>query len=213
MKGQEWIGGLFSLLLAGVIAGIALPAILPGQALKVTPEMEANEFENKAILLANFLLANHDIVYFDGDTFSRGVFNVVQLDDQLNLFFKKGSLTELYRCIAIDDKCKLATYPGSYALIIISDTNGSGWFTGTNRLSGSEEVTLNIVTCFQNQHEMGIDGAGKIFEPNSDLVSILELEQCNLKRHSNILNKGLPVSIRYSDEEIHQGILKVLVVE
>lgn len=100
MKGQEWIGGLFSLLLAGIIAGVALPAILPGQVLKVTPEAEANEFENKAITLANSLLSNQNLVYFDGVAYHRGVLDQSKLDavekDPSSIEFLPGTYTRIY---------------------------------------------------------------------------------------------------------------------
>lgn len=92
-KGQEWIGGLFSLLLAGIIAGVALPAILPSQALKVTPEVEANEFENKAIIFANSLLSDSKLVYSDEIANYRGIFAVEKLD---SLHDKKTKLSLFY---------------------------------------------------------------------------------------------------------------------
>lgn len=209
-KGQiSYIEPIFTLLLAGVLAG-AMAVILPGQVTKIRPEIEANEFENGAIILANSLLGDNSLIYFDGITYHRGVFDA----DKLNsLFFKKGSFTELYRCKPSVDNCAINTYPGSYALIIITDIeDNGGWFTGANKLAGSGDVGSNIAKCFMSKTEMGADGQGKLFE-DSDLTTLLELDKCSLRRHSRIMNLGFPVAIHYSDSEIHTGLLKILVVE
>lgn len=209
-KGQiSYIVPIFTLLLAGVLAG-TMAIILPGQVTRITPQVEANEFENRAILLANSLLGNDTLIYSDGIVSYRGVFDVNKLND---LLFKKGSFTELYRCKPSESNCAINTYPGSYALIIITDVeNNDGWFTGTNKLAGSGEIGQKILNCFMKT-EMGTDGSGKLFDTDSDLIDVLELDKCNLRRHSNIMNFGFPISIRYSDGATHMGLLKVLVVE
>ena len=209
-KGQiSYIEPIFTLLLAGVLAG-AIAVILPGQVTNIRPEIEANEFENGAIILANSLLGDNSLIYSDGITYYRGVFDETKLDD---LFFKKGSSTKLYNCKPPESSCAINTYPNTYALIMISDIeNNNGWFTGTNRL-GSDQNSANIEKCFASKTEMGNDKQGKIFEPNSDLVAILELDKCSLMKYSNIMNLGFPVSIHYPSGEIHMGLLKVLVVE
>lgn len=212
-KGQEQIGGVFSVLITVVIAGIALQYILPGQALKITPEVEAVEFENKAILLANSLLANSDLIYSDTDTntYYRGIFDGTKFDDIFYKFNPESNI-EYYRCGNDDDikNCIPSTYPETFALIVVVDLeNENAWFTGTSRLSGSEQRVLNIVSCFQAR---GTVTHSEMFQPNSNIAEVLGLDNCNLQRYSGI-NLGFPVAIRYSDSEIHNGMLKVLVVE
>lgn len=114
MKGQEWIGGLFSLLLAGIIAGIALPSILPGQELKITPQVEAKEFENKAIVIANSLIGNQELLYLDGTgSYQTGVFDKKKLDDA-----KSGKIKLLYpeACVDIEIKDKEKSEKWSFSL-------------------------------------------------------------------------------------------------
>ncbi len=108
MKGQEWIGGLFSLLLAGVVAGIALPMILPGQAVKVTAEVDSNEFENKALIIANSVMSDERLIYFDvySNSFQRGVFDKDKLD------FMSGRNLDI-------------GYPDAYVSITITDISGT----------------------------------------------------------------------------------------
>lgn len=207
MKGQiSYIGPLFTLLIAGILAG-ALAVIPKSQITQVTPVIEADEFENRALILANSLLANKDLIYSDGATYYRGVFNANELDKGL---FKDSS-TKLYPCNkSIEGKCKITVYPDSYALIVIKDLkDGTIWFTGTNKLSDLSEVGKYIGNCFMSKDGKNL---GKLFD-GSDFTILLELDKCNLKRHSVVMNSGFPVSIRYPGTKTNIGLLKVLVVE
>lgn len=211
VKGQvSFVEPVFVLLLTGVLAG-TVAVLLPTQIIQVTPDIETKELENRALLLANSILGNRDLIYSDGNAYYRGIFDVNKLNTEL---FTKGSFKSLYLCIEDKGECKISTYPDSYALIIVSDIeNNKGWFTGLHKLKSSEDPTLNIVKCFQNKLEMGEDGSGKMFEPDADLATVLELEKCNLEEYSIILNQGFPVPIRYSDTENHIGLMKVVLVE
>ncbi len=210
MKGQiSYIEPIFALLITGILA-VVMAVMLPGQVTNVMPAIETSEFENRALILANSLLENQDLTYSDGVSRYRGIFDAEKLN---NILFKKGSFTELYRCQPSEINCQIPTYPLSYALIMITDMeNSSGWFTGTNRLAGSGERGTNIQKCF-SKTEMGTDGLGKMFNSDANLVTLLELDSCNLVRYSNIMNSGFPISIRYSDTEVHMGLMKVMVVE
>lgn len=212
MKGQEWIGGLFSLLLAGIIAGVALPAILPGQALKVTPEVEANEFENKAILLANSLLTSQSLIHSD----NRGVFdeenlnkNMMEKSSNFNTL-KDECYSELRSPPLSTYLCISRTYPDSFALVLVKDTeNGKGWFS----LIQPNKVDLEnkLLACFESIDKTKTQD---LFDETKDITKILNIEKCGFKRYSTILNElGFVVPIRYSDNGVHIGWMKVLVVE
>ncbi len=207
MKGQiSYIGPLFTLLLAGILAG-ALAVIPKSQITEVAPVIEADEFENRALILANSLLANKDLIYSDGAAYYRGVFNVNELDKGL---FKDSS-AKLYPCNkSSEGKCKIIAYPDSYALIVIKDLkDGTIWFTGTNKLPDSSEGGKYVGNCFMPKNAKNL---GKLFD-NSDFTTLLELDKCNLKRYSVVMNSGFPISIRYSGTKTNIGLLKVLVVE
>lgn len=207
MKGQiSYIGPLFTLLLAGILAG-ALAVIPKSQITQVTPVIEAEESENRALILANSLLANKDFIYSDGITYYRSVFSVNQLDKGL---FKDSS-TKLYPCDnSIEGKCKIIIYPDSYALLVIKDLkDGTIWFTGTNKLPDSSKAGKYIEDCFMSKDAKNL---GKLFD-GSDFGTLLGLDKCNLKRYSAVMNSGFPVAVRYSGTKTNMGLLKVLVVE
>lgn len=206
MKGQvSYIVPIFTLLIAGILAG-TLAVIPKSQITQVTPVIEAEEFENRALILANSLLANKYLIYSDGVTYYRGIFNVNELDKGL---FKDSS-TKLYPCKSSEGKCKIIIYPDSYALIVIKDLkDGTIWFTGTNKLPDSSEAGKYIEKCFMSKDAKNL---GKLFD-GSDFGTILELDKCNLKRYTVVMNLGFPVPIRYSDTKTNIGLLKVLVVE
>ncbi|MBI1978663.1 MAG: hypothetical protein HYS62_01215 [Candidatus Aenigmarchaeota archaeon] len=208
MKGQAWIQNWFALLLTGVIAVGVLPFILPGQVTKVSPEIEAKEFENKAILLANSLLANEDLVYSDGTNWHRATFDANKIND---VFYEDSFGTSLYTCKPNLSNCKLPTYSQTFAFIVIVDIEtGEGWFTGTHKLSGSEPEVLNVISCFQNKWSTNYP---QLYEENSDIDKVLELDNCALQRYSSILSTGFPVSIKYPSGDVHMGAIKIVVVE
>lgn len=204
MKGQSWIQDWFVILIEGALV-VTIPLLLPAQTTKISPEVEAKEFENKAILLTNSMLADADLIYSN----NRGMFDVNSLNDN---FYEDSFGTALYTCKPNLLNCKLPTFPETFALIIIVDSDtGKGWFTGTHRLTGSEPRVTNIVSCFQDRWSTNYP---QLFQANSDIGKVLELEKCSLQRHSNILNEqGFPASIRYPTGTIHMGWIKVMVVE
>lgn len=125
MKGQEWVGGIFTLLLAGIVAGVAMPAILPGQALKVAPAADASEFENKAVLIADSLLGNRNLIHFGitSNSYSRGVFDKDKLD-----------------AAESDPSGIVAFYPDTLVTISIQDMETGKWWIFQTKDAGSENV-------------------------------------------------------------------------
>ncbi|MBI2005160.1 MAG: hypothetical protein HYS80_00145, partial [Candidatus Aenigmarchaeota archaeon] len=189
-KGQQSAEILFSVTIAVLLAGILLPAIPLGQATKIAPEVQAKEFENKAIILANSFLDNPDLIYSDSYGSYHGMFDTTNFE---NIFYESDSDSALYTCKPNLSNCKLPTYPETFALVIVVDIeNDNGWFTGTHRLTGSESQVTNIISCFQNRVTINYPD---LFKAGSYTAEVLELDNCNLHRYSH-LNLVFPVSLR-----------------
>lgn len=203
MKSQAYITQLFSLLLTGLLAG-SMAFILPGQVTKITPAIQEKETENMAIILGNVLMSHPSLVYSEGDIYQRGVFDTEKLDHWL---FKEGSGEALFSCGRF---CTGFTfYPDSFGLMIVYDTeNNYGWFSPlftSSRLG--DDARTRIESCFTDKIAIN-----ELFAEETDMHQLLKLEECNLKRHSTVLNRGFPVSVKYPDKT-YAGLLKVLVVE
>ena len=136
MKGQEWIGGLFSLLLAGVIAGVALPAILPGQAAKIAPQVDAKEFEIKAISMANSLMGNEKLIAFDQSTnsYKLGMFDV-------------DKLSKVPSEVDADTSFIGISYPKILSFVAFYDENGAARWSFY--LKSNDENTNAIINCWK----------------------------------------------------------------
>jgi len=211
MKGVTWIQDWFALVLTGVIAVGILPFILPGQVTKIAPEVEAHEFENKARILANVLLAHPDLM----DSDNRGMFDEQKLNTKM---IDKSSFSNILNC-PLSEICR-KTYPESFSLLLIKDVENNpqrGWFT-LARPPQTSQIDAKINSCFANFNKNKFE---KLFDEDADIPQILDLENCGFKRHTTILTKifrpddkpGFPVSIVYPTGKVHMGWIKVMVVE
>lgn len=176
MKGQNsYIALPFIILLTGILAGV-IAIIFPGQVTNIKPDIEASEFENKAILQANSLLGNHNLIYFDGITYYRGVLEKEKLD-----------------AIKLDSSPLALLYPETYTLVNVKETGSENSWTFSIYDKTSENIK-KFLEC----------GKDDVIDPIKD---------CAPKRVSQILGLGFPVSIRYSEDDIRMGVLKLTVVE
>ncbi|MEM5797261.1 MAG: hypothetical protein QXD72_01165 [Candidatus Aenigmatarchaeota archaeon] len=167
---------IFTLLTSGVLL-MSLALILPGQVTKITPTVEENEIEQEALNLASAVMSDPELIYFDGNTYYRGVLDAIKLQS-------KSASNPYLRVF----------YPNSYARINITDELTRVSYTFISRDSQSE-VIGNFINCI------------------ASAVNTEQIRACVPNRISSILDRGLPVSIRYSDTDIRVGNLTVFVVE
>lgn len=203
MKAQAWIQDWFALLLTGVIAVGVLPFILPGQITKISPDVDAKEFENKAILLANSLMSNQNLIYSD----NRVMFDKDSLDTKM---IEKSAANSMALCTPLCGS--LNSYPESFSIILVKDGEASppqGWFSilwpKSTALHGKMTSCLSAV----DNNEIG-----QLFVDGADIPKILNLKGCGFNRYSTILNEmGFNIAIRYGNGDVHMGWIKVMVVE
>lgn len=215
-KGQaSYILPLFTLLLTGVLAG-ALAFLTPAEFTKITPTIEEREFENKAIILSRSLSSSQALIYNDSQTSYSKLFDKGKLDSNL---IEKSTLSSnnLFSCNHLCQTTK--SLPLSFSFIVISDLEEDrGWFSilnapVSNPTTPEEQSFLNkIDQCLQNiRQNFNNEIKRKIFSENN-LYELLELEQCGFESAS-IIDNGVSVSIRYSDDDTNMGLLRVLVIE
>lgn len=211
MKGQvSYIEPLFTLLLAGLLAG-AVAVILPGQIGKITPDIDSKEFENRAIILTNSLIANPNLIYSN----DRAMFDEEDLNT--NMMEKSSNFADITQVCYSESRrhplptylCIAPSYPDSFVLVLIKDVeNNTGWFSFIQ--SDNVELEDKLKTCFQPVDKNKVQ---ELFDEDKDILQTLDMANCGFKANSNVVNNGFPVSIRYADNEVHMGWIKVLVVE
>ena len=206
MKGQiSYIEPIFTLLLAGILAGV-VAVMLPGQKLEVTPDIDNKEFENRAIFLANSLLAEPNLIYSNGDVYYRGIFDKQKLDTSI---FPKETLSRLDNLVSCSSLCGTRrSYPDSFGVIVINVTdNNDGWLTFLYPSNNNIELLNKMISCISGFNK---DNIPKLFTGISS--EVFELRECGFKS-TIVFSDGIPVAIRYSDTETHMGLLKIVVVE
>ncbi|MEM7825203.1 MAG: hypothetical protein QXO27_04495 [Candidatus Aenigmatarchaeota archaeon] len=203
---------IFELMLGGILA-VALGYTLVGGHASITQISYENELERHSITLANAFSSNPSTVYWDGNKFYRDIFDSKKLN---NLMVTKNSFTSDWKNNLQPNPTlsSILSYPDSYSLIIILDLENSNnaWVTS---LSGpNDKFDLNkFIDCLKtNVVDSDIAKLFDLNNLNTNLHEIFKIEKCG-SFYSGVLDYGFPVSIRYSDNEIHAGLLKVLVVE
>ncbi len=207
MKGQTWITQYLSLLVTGVLV-VGLVPFTRGQATKIIPEVQESEFENKALIFANSLLANLNLMQSD----DRAVF----AEDKLDSNMMKSSATfasisdscysQATRPAIATSLCNSEIYPGSFSLVLIKDAeNQKGWFV----VLSSPNILEKVKECLKRADNERLQ---MLFNDDAKFPETLGLDECGFERISFVSSLGLPVSIKYK-EATHAGWLKVLVVE
>jgi len=203
------LSSLLELILIGLF-GITLASLLLGGYANVNQIVMGNDNERHALTLANIFSSHPDIVYFDGYQSHRAVIDKVKLDEQMTK--KKDFIADwkekLYPNLELS---KNFSYPDSYTVIITSDLEADyAWITTLNGTAKGFNLDDFLSCLRQNINPNDIP---KLFELDSNLHEILKIEKCKSLFYSKILDYGFPVAVRYSDNDIHAGLVKVLVVE
>ncbi len=162
-KGQESVVGLFSLLMTGVLAGIVLPTMIPANAIKVTPHIDAIELENKAIILANSLMRNENLLYSNDGLHEIGIFDKTKLDS-----ISSG---------VNSDTSKVGVhYPDTIALVTIEDKSIIAPTYSFYLKNDSSQRVKDFVSCMLVQTDQSYEACSKrftsIFDRNSFPVNI-----------------------------------------
>ena len=212
MKGQ--ITGMQELITLLITVGIlsVIVFIPKGQVTKITPELEAKEFENKAILLVNSLLSNPDLIYSE----DRALFDENQLN--VKMIEKSSSFANMGLCTFLCGS--LNSYPESFSIVLIKDNERNlGWFSV---LWYPKSVSFNqtVTSCLSKVDKSETQ---QLFDEQTDIPTTLKLENCGFQRYTSILtnfkadkkiiSNSFPVSIRDSNGDVHTGWIKVMVIE
>lgn len=200
---------MFELLFAGIL-GATLGWLLVGGHASITQISTENMNERHALALANIFNSHPNITYFDGYQFHRDMLDKEKLD---NLMVKKQDFIDnwqekIYPNIELS---KNFSSPDSYNVIIVLDLEtDDAWIMSLN--GTTEKFNLDdFLDCLKK--EIKAKDMPKLFELDSNLHEILKIEKCEVSLYSKILDYGFPVTIRYSDYDIHTGLVKVMVVE
>lgn len=208
-KGIEYtIEQMMVLALAGILA-VSFTFILPGQVTRLKPAIEQKDQENNALILANVIQANQNLIVASGSINYKGIFDSSKLN--VNMIEKSSTYDNITSCHdAPTALCKGSSSANAFILVLISDTeNGKGWFSISK--SGTDKF-IQQMSCLK-EFNKGNPVMNQLFIQDSNLGSLLKLKDCGFTFYSNILNHGMPVTIQYPDGSRHLGIMKLMIVQ
>ena len=208
------ISSMLEILISGVFA-VALGWLLIGGHSNITQMSIENENERHSIALANLFNSNPDLTYFDGSQYQRNMLDKNNLDGLMTN--KQDFINNWEDKIYINSKLsENLSYSDSFALIIVLDleTESGGKYDGwVTTLSGkNKKFSLeDFLNCLKEK--IDADDIPNIFTLNPNLHEIFKTEDCKTPMYSKILDYGFPLAIRYQHDDIHAGLIKVLVIE
>lgn len=205
---------MLEILISGVFA-VAIGWLLIGGHASITQMSIEYENERHSLTLANIFDSRSDIAYFDGYQYHRDVLDKTNL---VNLMTKKQDFISNWQT-KINPDPRLSenfSYPDSFAVIIVLDLEKQsggkydGWVTtlsGTNRTFSLDDF-LNCL-----KEKINPDDIPNLFTLDSNLHEIFKTEDCKTPMYSKILDYGFPVAIGYQYDDVHAGLIKILVIE
>jgi len=213
MKGQ--ITGMQEVITLLVTVGLlSVIALIPkGQLTELSPELEAKEFENKALLLANSLLGDSNLIYSN----NRAMFDEQQLNTKI--IEKSSAFENMALCTPLCGSFN--SYPESFGVVLIKDIERNlGWFSVLWHPK-SASFNQKVSSCLSKVDK---SEAQQLFDEQADIPSVLDLKNCDFQRYTSILtanfkvgdkiiSNSFSVSIKDSSDNVHAGWIKVLVVE
>ena len=208
------ISSMLEILISGVFAALVGWLLLGGHASITQMSIEyANE--RHSLTLANIFDSRPDIAYFDGYQYHRDVLNKTNLDNLMTTRqdFVNNWKTKIYPDSKLSENF---SYPDSFAVIIVLDLEkGSGgkydgWITTLSETNKTFSLD-DFLNCLKEK--INTNDIPNLFTLNSNLHEIFKLEDCKVPMYSKILDYGFPVAIEYQYDDVHAGLIKVLVIE
>lgn len=207
-KAQVFSISLMFELIFSIVLLITFFWLLFGGFTSINQVSNENENERHALALANAFSSNANVTYFDGNQFHRDTLDKGKIDKLMTSKddFINDWEAKIYPNVELS---KNFSYPDSYSVIIVLDLeSGNAWITS---LSGISRFNIDdFIDCLK-ENIKGSD-IPKLFELNSNLHEILKIEECSNSMYS-LIDYGFPVAIEYDYNDIHSGLVRVLVVE
>lgn len=212
------IAQMFELLMLGVIMA-TFAFVLPGKYANIVEISEETDTERQTISSVNVLISHPSLTYSDGEIFWRGILDKNKLDSRMETGTSFTSnwqnLLRNWEQYTKSDKSlsKEMAYPDTVLLITVLDLDSNNrWITYT--MGEKKEFEFgDFINCMIKNKKADAD-ISRLFALDSYPWEVFDISDCDVS-YSKIAASyyGLPVSIRYSDDTIHSGLMRVWMVE
>jgi hypothetical protein len=216
MKGAEKVMTEFILALTIIGGFIVLILFFMNYYVQTNSVIKASDVDRHSTVLGNLFLSSDKLAYTIGKTLNRDIFSKEKLDKEMinqnNLF----SYTKIFSDSVI---FKDISFPNSIVVLYIQDAESShSWFLiGHGSLWQNGFDYFSYETCLMTKLKLDPQTVGRIFTyttgfsgpfPLWDQYDFKECESSYTAQVGTSL-KTFPVAIRFSDTEVHEGILWV----
>jgi hypothetical protein len=217
------ISQLFAITLC-VMFGLAISIVILflffGHMFLVIPIIKENEIERHSIILANAFMSSDKLAYYDNLRTYRAVLDKEKLDNEM---VNKNNILSYLKIFDESKLIKEISYPNSAVFLIVSDNEqDSTWFLiGGGPIKGEGTGISTYSQCMLSH--VRIDPAmifrayrKGFFNPIDAVWTDYDMQACNEVLNANqgfVAFKTFPVAIRYSDNDIHTGVLSLSLAE
>ena len=221
-KGVSLVFILSVTAMLGMAVGIAIFMLFYGHIFIVIPILKENEIQRHSIILANLFMSSDKLTYSDGFRSYRAVLDKSKLDKEMVNKDNALAFLDIFRQTSL---LKEISYPNSVVtLTILDNDNGNKWYvSGMGPIQGDGTAVQSYFECMGSH--IRIDAAsffralrptGPPLAPIKAFWTDYDLDACSQVFNSKagvVIYQTFPVSIRYSDNDIHLGTLSLSLAE
>ena len=220
-KGASQVFVMAVVAMLGLAISIIIFFFFFGHIFIVIPILKENEVERHSIILANLFLSTDKLTYFDGYRSYRGVLDKSKLDKEM---VNQGSALSFLDVFHQSDLFKEISYPNSVATVTVRDVdNNNQWYiSGTGNIQSDGTAAQSFFECMISHIRIDPASIFRALRPTVVPAPIAafwtdyDLQACSdvlLSKGGVVTDKTFPVSIRYSNNDIHLGILSLSLAE
>ena len=198
----------------------------------VIPILKENEVERHSVILANLFISSDKLTYSDGYRTYRGEFDKSKLDKEL---VNQGNALAFLNVFHQSDLLNDISYPNSAVVLTVTDLeNNNQWYlSGNGKIESGGTAAQDFFQCMVSHIRIdpasiframrtvsstGLSGTPYDFltTPIKAFWTDYDIQSCQevfLTNGGVVTEKTFPISIRYSDNDIHMGILSLSLAE
>jgi hypothetical protein len=216
MKGAEKVINEFILALLAIGGFVVILLFFLNYYVQTNAVIKSSDVDRHDIVLGNLYLSSDKLVYTINKTLSRDIFSKEKLDKEMinqnNLF----SYTKIFSDSTIFSDI---SFPNSIVVLYVVDAESNDrWFLiGHGSLWQNGFDYYSYETCLMTKLKLDPQTVGRIFTYTTGLSGPFPLwdqydfKECESSYTAQVGTslKAFPIAIRFSDTEVHEGILWV----
>lgn len=215
---QVFVMAFFAMI--GLAISIIIFFYFFGNIFIIIPILKENDVQRHSIVLANLFLSSDKLIYTDSFRSYRGVFDKAKLDQEM---VTQSNALQFLNIFQQSDILQEISYPNSVVVLTVTDlSNNNAWYVaGTGNIQGSGTAAQSYWQCMTSHIRIDAASFFRLLRPTGPPIikafwTDYDLDACQQVLNSKqgvVAFETFPVSIRYSDNDIHLGVLSLSLAE